>query len=185
MNSDADSTDTESNNVSDDEGSLIPTTSSLIDEEEFTIHNEFDMNLLQPSFSGDNNKDTVFDVASIGGSVSAIDVKYGSDLEEPYVFMSSSQNQSGVLQCNDYNDFVIANNDPDIPYKKTAEETSEFTSAPIPTSNIGKYAVNVVEDASRSGAFKDMLISGHFILNQCGSLLMYTKHQMKGSSLHR
>eukprot|EP00957_Ditylum_brightwellii_P186342 14187684-Ditylum_brightwellii.AAC.1 len=68
MNSDTDSIDKESNNVSDDEGSLILNASLSTDEEEFTIYGEFDMNLLQPSFSGDDNKETVFDAASIGGS---------------------------------------------------------------------------------------------------------------------
>eukprot|EP00957_Ditylum_brightwellii_P195909 14926435-Ditylum_brightwellii.AAC.1 len=97
MDSDIDSTYEESNNITDDESSLISNASLSADEEEFTIHNECDIYLLQLSFSGDDNKETVFDASSIGGSVSVIDVDYGSDLEEPCDFMSSSQNLIGAL----------------------------------------------------------------------------------------
>eukprot|EP00957_Ditylum_brightwellii_P043980 3337987-Ditylum_brightwellii.AAC.1 len=108
------------------------------DEEEFTIHDEVDMNLLQPSFSDNNsNEETVFDAVLTGGSVSEYDMYYSSDLEEPYDFMSSSQNLSGTLQCSNYDVFVTANYDPDMPYNETAKDMSELTNATIPTSNIG------------------------------------------------
>eukprot|EP00957_Ditylum_brightwellii_P072748 5529348-Ditylum_brightwellii.AAC.1 len=126
-------TDEESNNATVNEGSLILNASLLPEKEEFTIHNEVDMNLLQPSFSDDNNKETVVDAALICGSVSKNDVHYGVDLEEPYDFMSSSQNLSGLLQCINLDDFTIANYDPNMSYNETAEKNSEATNAPILT----------------------------------------------------
>eukprot|EP00957_Ditylum_brightwellii_P089477 6813403-Ditylum_brightwellii.AAC.1 len=64
-----------------------------------------------------------------------------------------------TLQQDDFDDYVTSSKDPDTPLAEIVEEVSDFGNGTISTSNIGEYAVEVLEDTSLTGAFQDMHIS--------------------------
>ena len=78
------------------------------------------------------------------------------------------------LTADDFNDFCIHTDDPDF--------YDDFDSCEdiIPTTDAGELAYTIKEDGSEISR-----VSGHVILNQCGSLLCRSKHQIKGSSKHK
>jgi hypothetical protein len=64
-------------------------------------------------------------------------------------------------------------------------EENEIHNNIIPNTNAGMQPIEVHQNVSPSGAFRDMVVSGHILLNQCGTLLTRSKHQIRGSSKHK
>ena len=54
----------------------------------------------------------------------------------------------------------------------------------IPTTNSDQTPLEVNEDVFASEAFRDMVVSGNILLNKCGTLLVRSRHQIKGSLKH-
>ena len=55
----------------------------------------------------------------------------------------------------------------------------------VPTTHAGEIANEIEETTKYGGTFGNIRISGHVLLNQCGTLLTRKKYQIKGSSRHR
>ena len=64
------------------------------------------------------------------------------------------------------------------------QETEQHDTV-IPTTNSGRLPLEINQDVFASGAFQDMVVSGHVLLNQCGTLLTRSHHQIRGSSKHK
>ena len=56
----------------------------------------------------------------------------------------------------------------------------------IPTTNAGEIAYVIEEETRYGGSCDNITISGHVLLNQCGTTTLLTRkeHQIKGSSKH-
>jgi hypothetical protein len=81
-----------------------------------------------------------------------------------------------ALERDDFDNFVTSSDPPDMP---VVDENEMFNQASIPTTNAGEFAFEVEEEIPDDRVH----ISGHVILNQCGSVLTRKKHQIKGSKL--
>jgi len=55
----------------------------------------------------------------------------------------------------------------------------------MPFTNAGKFALSIEEETKYGGTQGAIVISGHVLLNQCGTLLTRRKHQPKGNSRHK
>ena len=91
-----------------------------------------------------------------------------------------------MLEHDDIDHFVTTSLDPDL--SNFGEDNDGHMTQEIDgqlfafeATNSGEYVQNVREDNTAKGVCKDITISGHTILNQCGSLLTRQKHQIKGS----
>eukprot|EP00957_Ditylum_brightwellii_P057635 4370433-Ditylum_brightwellii.AAC.1 len=62
-------------------------------------------------------------------------------------------NMYRTLQQDDLDDYVTSSIYPDMLFVERTEEVSEFGNHPIPTSNIGEYTIEVLEDTTLTGAF--------------------------------
>ena len=94
--------------------------------------------------------------------------------------------ENDILQKDDFDDFLTSTYDPDIPNTELNDNDEDaFNFDPIPTTNAGEFAYEVSDEMIKSGTFGDMVISGHVLLNQCGTLLTRKKYQIKGSSRHK
>lgn len=121
-----------------------------------------------------------------------------SSLMEPYAEVDSDNNEldsSDDMDANDddsflafvnienehiisednFDDFVTRTDEPHI---MSNDEDIDYT---IPTTDAGEVAVTIREE----GDEKALRVSGHVILNQCGTLLSRAKHEIKGSSKHK
>ena len=74
----------------------------------------------------------------------------------------------------DFDEFVTRADDPDV------GDPHEFVDPIIPSTDAGELAVTIREEVPA----KRVHVSGHILLNQCGTLLTRKKHQIKGSSKH-
>ena len=54
----------------------------------------------------------------------------------------------------------------------------------LPSTDAGDLAFEIEETTKYGGTQGNIVISGHVLLNQCGTLLTRKKHQIKGSSRH-
>ena len=54
----------------------------------------------------------------------------------------------------------------------------------LPSTYAGNLAFEIEETTKYGGTQGNIVISGHVLLNQCGTLLTRKKHQIKGSSRH-
>ena len=54
----------------------------------------------------------------------------------------------------------------------------------VPTTNADDTVLAIEEETAYGGSFRNIKISGHVLLNQCGTLLTRNKHQIKSSSRH-
>ena len=103
--------------------------------------------------------------------------------------MANNNNQGD----DNFDDFLISSNDPDIEFNVNQDvdratnpndyNILDFVSD-IPTTNAGEMAYEIEEETEYGGTFGNIKISGHVLLNQCGTLLTRKKHQIKGSSRH-
>ena len=90
--------------------------------------------------------------------------------------------------ADNFDDFVMTSNDPDIDLVNDDvgnknDQNLDLTSN-LPTTNAGELALTIVHETTYAGTFGNMIVSGHVLLNQCGTLLTRKKHQIKGSSKH-
>ena len=76
----------------------------------------------------------------------------------------------------DFKDFLISDEDPDM----ICGDDHEYFPT-IPTTNAGEHAFTITDHGRQQPINR---VSGHVILNQCGSLLCRLDHQIKGSSKH-
>ena len=92
-----------------------------------------------------------------------------------------------ILEPDDIDHFVTTSLDPDLPDFAEDDDDGYMPQeidgqlSAFEATNSGEYALHVREDNKEKGFCKDITISGHTILNQCGSLLTRQKHQIKGS----
>eukprot|EP00957_Ditylum_brightwellii_P069124 5247791-Ditylum_brightwellii.AAC.1 len=77
--------------------------------------------------------------------------------------------------CNDFDAFVTIGDDVDF------ETVEDYTDCDIPCTNADEFAYETSEDTVSN----QLHISGHVMLNQCGSLLTRKQHKLKGSSKHK
>ena len=86
-----------------------------------------------------------------------------------------------------FEDLLTNSVEDDLFYNDIEEQdlNNQETPTIIPTTDSGEIA-NEIEETTIYGGTQDKLtISGHVILNQCGSLLTRKKHELKGSSKHK
>eukprot|EP00957_Ditylum_brightwellii_P106662 8137223-Ditylum_brightwellii.AAC.1 len=108
--------------------------------------------------SDDSSTDTASNAQDVGLRNDGGSLGSEYDLEEPYD-TTDPTNVHRTLQQDDVDGYVTSSKDPDMHLAKIIEEVSEFGNHPIPTSNIGEYAVEVLEGATLTRAFQDMHIS--------------------------
>ena len=73
-------------------------------------------------------------------------------------------NYNGVLEQEDFDVFLTTSRDPEM-QNNDREDESELNFDPIPTTNIGDFALYIAKETSYFG----MNLSGNLILNQCGT----------------
>ena len=71
--------------------------------------------------------------------------------------------------------------EPAIPFEEENTDNVDM----IPTTNQGQIARRILANSEYAGSFGNIRVSGHVILNQCGTLLTRKKHQIKQSSRHQ
>ena len=96
------------------------------------------------------------------------------------------QNQNFLLINLVHHDLLTRSFDADIPIAVVDDIglDDQCVSNVIPTTNSGEVAHYVEETTIYGGSQGKLTISGHVLLNQCGSLLTRKKHELKGSSKH-
>ena len=77
-----------------------------------------------------------------------------------------------------FEDFVVSAEEPDSYHEESHEF---FPTDTIPTTDTGERAQIIIESETSN----QNRVSGHVILNQCGSLLSRRNHDIKGSSKHK
>jgi hypothetical protein len=100
-------------------------------------------------------------------------------------FEDDDSTGSIILTRDDFDDFITASDEPDMPFSENPDEESEFDMGTIPTTDTGEYAYVVEDQNITSGRYNDVVVSGNVVMNQCGTLLTRKKHQIKGSSVHK
>ena len=100
-------------------------------------------------------------------------------LLEPYRIASVHDNLiNGNDLDDDFGDFLVTAEEPDSYHE---ENHDFFPPDTIPTTDTGEKAQRIIE----SDGWKQNKVSGHVILNQCGSLLSRRNHDINGSSKHK
>jgi predicted GIY-YIG superfamily endonuclease len=155
--------------------------------------------------SNDNNSNTNNineendDNISINSNIDSI-ISSEDELQEPFdheeqlrQFLDENNHTEDEGGTDQFEDFLITSNEPDefdiLDVNDEFEEENQlpediFLQGLIPTTNAGDSARTIVEETTYGGSFGKITISGHVILNQCGTLLSRKKHQIKGSSRH-
>ena len=121
----------------------------------------------------DNNQVESSDDRSIDLGMS--DDEEGSDSDEEYSFVSNDDSFD-----DDFDDFVVTTYDPDLEYGDDHDYVG--SNDPIPTTNAAENALQISDARGQRPINR---VSGHVILNQCGSLLSRRDHEIKGSSKHQ
>ena len=86
-----------------------------------------------------------------------------------------------VMDRDYFDDFMINGGIVDDELCGSDEEDSFGEIDDMPTTSAGDLPFEVIDETPK----KAVHISGHVILNQCGSVLTRKKHELKGSSLHK
>ena len=73
-----------------------------------------------------------------------------------------------------FNDYLTSSQEPDLSGDEDDNLKYEYDQ-----SNSGECMLNVREDNKNRGVYKDIIVSGSTIMNQCGSLLTRKKHQIR------
>ena len=111
-----------------------------------------------------------------------------SELQEPHADDIESllefNEGSDVLTRQNLEQYITSTEDLDMPHCEIESESCDFNYC-MPTTNAGEYGLKIRYNDNYSGAFGDIKVSGHVILNQNGSLLTRKKYQIKGSSRHK
>ena len=102
------------------------------------------------------------------------------------MFNEEVYGENGCPQNDDEQDLLTRCFDADIPIPVVDDIglDDQCVSNVIPTTNSGEVAHCVEETTIYGGSQGKLTISGHVLLNQCGSLLTRQKHELKGSSKH-
>ena len=101
------------------------------------------------------------------------------ELLEPYQVGTVQDILNNEDDFNDnFEDFVVTADEPDSYHEENHEF---FPTDTIPTTDTGEKAQTIIE----ANALNQNRVSGHVILNQCGSLLSRCNHDIKGSSKHK
>ena len=98
--------------------------------------------------------------------------------------IESEQEHQNIIEVDDIDNFLINTEDTDF---LTIDDNDMDTNNHldyIPTTNAGQVAMEIEEQTKYGGSFSNIKVSGHVLLNQCGTLLTRKKHQIKGSSAH-
>ena len=80
-------------------------------------------------------------------------------------------NYNGVLEQEDFDVFLTTSRDPEM-QNNDREDESELNFDPIPTTNIGDFALYISKETS----YFRMNLSGNLILNQCGTFYRAVVH---------
>ena len=105
-------------------------------------------------------------------------------------FLTGENRDSNINIADDFDEFVTRTDDPNNregveEYHRDADDLDLTSTDPlIPTTDTGEIAVTVEEDNWFESANK-VHVSGHVLMNQCGSLLTRKNHEIRGSSKHR
>ena len=106
--------------------------------------------------------------------------------EETYHFREEDIDNSignlsdiNLISNDHYDNFATESHNPDGPNEENDEDANDLSFDSFPSTNIGEFAFEVEEEIPKKGVY----VSGHVILNQCGSILTRKTHQIKGSSL--
>ena len=95
-------------------------------------------------------------------------------------------------ETDNFEDFLMTCSDPDLPSSEQEEDPNndpieeingqlDYSKNLFESTNAGEHAITVEEDNINKGINEDITISGHVIMNQCGSLLTRKTHQIKGN----
>lgn len=98
--------------------------------------------------------------------------------------IDGQEEEQNITEVDDIDNFLINTADTDF---QTIDDNDMDTNDPmdyIPTTNAGQVAMEINEQTKYGGTYNNIKISGHVLLNQCGTLLTRKKHQIKGSSAH-
>jgi hypothetical protein len=101
------------------------------------------------------------------------------NFQEPYQVATLEEilNDEDELDDN-FGDFLIHTDEPDAYHE---EDHEYFPPDTIPTTDTGEMAQKIIEH----DVLNQNRVSGHVILNQCGSLLSRRNHDIRGSSKHK
>ena len=148
-------------NFSDEESSVDP---YAIDDESLSSNSTTCSSLIEP-FAEDDHDDNELDTSA------------DNDVNDDNSFLAfvNIEDEHSITSEDNFDDFLIRTDDPDI---ICDEEIFDHT---IPTTDAGEVAVTIREEGDENA----LRVSGHVILNQCGTLLSRAKHEIKGSSKHK
>jgi hypothetical protein len=111
-------------------------------------------------------------------------------VEEGDLDIEYNRDDLNDMEIDDFDEYVTANpgadiNDGnDLSHDDMLELDPENAPPVIPTTNAGEVPYDIQESDAMTGRFGSFNISGHVLLNQCGTLLTRKRHQIKGSSKH-
>jgi hypothetical protein len=125
----------------------------------------------------DDDESACSDTTSIGDT----ELITPFDEENENIAFESNDDSNNLLSVDDFEEFVTRAEDPAI---DVGDDDDDFEfGITLPTTDAGEVPVTIREEQSiQEGS---TYVSGHVVLNQCGTLLTRSKHQIKGSSKHK
>lgn len=110
-----------------------------------------------------------------------------NDSDDESVESVTPRNENDIHGEDNFDDFFMHSIDDD---RSVGSEEEQFqsminTSDVIPTTNCGAETYEIEQTTEYGGSSGKYTISGHVILNQCGSLLTRKKHQIKGGTYQK
>ena len=149
-----------------------------------TVHNE---DLDNSDYESDDELIEPYRINEVDNDAngSLIDDNWDED-DDMEMFNEEVYGENGCTQKNDELDLLTRSLDSDIPISNVDDICldDQNLSNMIPTTNVGEIAHCVEQTTIYGGSQGKLTISGHVLLNQCGSLLTRQKHELKGSSKH-
>ena len=139
--------------------------------------------------SNTDDGDYLFSSNNQQSNVERIPCNEDSDEESQDDYLEHRRIADQLIEEDNFDNYLITCTDPDLPAEPDDNEDTiqeingqlDYSNNLFETTDGGTCALRVEEDCTNKGVMKDITISGHVILNQCGSLLTRKSHQIKGS----
>ena len=130
-----------------------------------------------------DGQETDSDELESDGDESSLISPYDEENADLWLETEVEKEEDRYLTSDDFEDFVTRTEDPDI---DVVDDDLEFDIA-FPTTDAGEVPMFITndEDQDKSAQHDNLHVSGHIVLNQCGTLLTRSKHQISGSSKHK
>jgi hypothetical protein len=137
---------------------------------------------IKPATSDNDDDDSVNDNDSISSTDNNESINMGEYVENnndtnDFIYKNECT-LNDMLERNNFNDFVTTSYDPDITEGCADDDNREF--GDLPSTNAGKISLEIRDETPRSG----IQVSGHVLLNQCGSLLTRKNHDISIALLY-